>query len=86
MLVLITSSVIDEYLVVLEQAFNPSNVVVAVSGLDAMTEARGILVSLACCARPSQGLPGVCWVFRLTAQTMGLERLRRKHQGPEWVD
>ena len=58
----------------------------AVSGLDATSEARGILVSLACCARPSQGLPGVCGVLRLTAQTMGLERLRRKHQGPEWVD
>ena len=86
MLVLITSSVIEEYLVVLEQAFNPSNVVAAMSGLDAMLEARGILVSLACCARPSQGLPGVCGVLRLTAQTMGLERLRRKHQGPEWVD
>ena len=86
MLGLITSSVIEEYLVVLEQAFNPSNVVVAVSGLDQVTEAKGILVSLACCARPSQELPGVCWVFRLTAQTMGLERLRRKHQGPEWVD
>ena len=86
MLGLITSSVIEDFLVVLEQAFNPSNVVVAVSGLDQETEARGILVSLACCARPSQGLPGVCWVFRLTAQTMGLERLRRKHQGPEWVD
>ena len=57
-----------------------------VSGLDEEAEARGILVSLACCARLSQELPGVCWVFRLNAQTMGLESLRRKHQGPEWVD
>ena len=56
------------------------------SGLDEEAEAKGVLVSLACCARLSQELPGVCWVFRLNAQTMGLESLRRKHQGPEWVD
>ena len=41
MLGLITSSVIEEYLVVLEQAFNPSNVVVAVSVLDADDGGQG---------------------------------------------
>ena len=47
MLGLITDSVIEDFLVVLEQAFNPSNVMVAVSGLD---EARGSLRSLAAVA------------------------------------
>ena len=59
MLGLITDSVIEDFLVVLEQAFNPSNVVVAVSGLDAEVEARGVLVSLARCARLSQEFPGL---------------------------
>ena len=59
MLGLITSSVIEDFLVVLEQAFNPSNVVVAVSGLDAGVEANGVLVSLARCARLSQEFPGL---------------------------
>ena len=47
MLGLITDSVIEDFLVVLEQAFNPSKVVVAVSGLD---ETRGDLKRLAAVA------------------------------------
>ena len=47
MLGLITDSVIEDFLVVLEQAFNPSKVVVAVSGAG---ETRGDLKRLAAVA------------------------------------
>ena len=47
MLGLITDSVIEDFLVVLEQAFNPSKVVVAVSGGDEVHRGYGVLVGRA---------------------------------------
>ena len=47
MLGLITDSVIEDFLVVLEQALNPSKVVVAVSGGDEVHRGYGVLVGRA---------------------------------------
>ena len=55
------------------------------SGLDEMTKARGILVSLA--AVPDLVRDSLACVGAAShCSDLGLERLRRKHQGPEWLD
>ena len=80
MLGLITDSVIEDFLVVLEQAFNPSKVVVAVSGLD---ETRGDLKRLAAVANLVRcSLVGRAALTLLRPESKKVEMEAR---GPEWV-
>ena len=80
MLGLITDSVIEDFLVVLEQAFNPSKVVVAVSGAG---ETRGDLKRLAAVANHVR----CSWWVVLHSLLLRPEskKIKMVARGPEWV-
>ena len=80
MLGLITDSVIEDFLVVLEQAFNPSKVVVAVSGAG---ETRGDLKRLAAVTNLRQVL--LVGRAALTLLRPESKKVEMEARGPEWV-